>query len=61
MALTSKYEIPDIEPGAYIIEVAKMPDDPTDMAAYEKMDRTPPFRKEITVEKKYLELDIEIK
>ncbi len=56
-----KYEIPDIEPGAYLIEVAKMPDDPTDMAAYEKMDRTPHYRKEITVEKKDLEHDIEIK
>ena len=55
------YEIADVAPGEYILEVPKMPKDPTDLEAYAKMDRTPYFRKEITVREEDLELDIEIK
>jgi hypothetical protein len=57
----NKYEIPDIEPGTYILEVARMPDNPTDLKAYEKMDRRPHYRKEVTVEDEDLEHNIEIK
>lgn len=56
-----EYEIEDIEPGEYILEVPRMPADPTDLEAYKTMDRRPLYRKDITVEKKDLELDIEIK
>jgi hypothetical protein len=56
------YEILDIEPGTYILEIPKIPKDPTDMAAYEKMDdRTPFYRKEITIEEEDLEFNITIK
>ncbi len=55
------YDVADVAPGTYILEIPKMPKDPTDMAAYAKMDRTPHYRKEITVKEKDLKLDIEIK
>ena len=61
VAPDGKYEIEDIEPGEYILEVPRMPADPTDMQAYKTMNRKPHHRKEITVEKKDLEMDIEIK
>jgi hypothetical protein len=56
-----KYEIIDIEPGTYILEIGKMPANPTDLEAYKTMDRTPHYRHELTVEKKDLEHDIEIR
>jgi hypothetical protein len=57
----NKYEIVDIEPGTYILETVKMPDNPTDLKAYEKMDRIPHYREEITVKDEDLEHNIEIK
>lgn len=56
-----KYEIADLEPGEYILEVLTIPANAADPAALAKMDRTPSFRKEITVGKKDLEVDIRIK
>ncbi len=53
------YEIQDVEAGSYILEIPKMPADPTDIEAYSKMDRTPHYRTKITVEKD-AEHDIEI-
>ena len=55
------YEATDIEPGEYILEVPRMPDDPTNLEAYAQMDRTPHFRKKITVRDEDLQLDFEIK
>ncbi|MBI4602047.1 MAG: carboxypeptidase regulatory-like domain-containing protein [Planctomycetes bacterium] len=55
------YEIEDVEPGEYILEVPRMPPDPTDLGAYAKMDRTPHCRKEIKVESRDLEVDLEAK
>lgn len=52
------YVIEDIEPGTYVLELPVMPSDPLDFESYSKMDRTPPFRREVTVEKKDLEVDI---
>ncbi|MFQ5655862.1 MAG: carboxypeptidase regulatory-like domain-containing protein, partial [Planctomycetota bacterium] len=54
------YVIPDVEPGEYILEVPRMPADPTDLQAYKEMDRTPLFREEITVGDTDLEINIEI-
>src|SRR5262249_26242668 len=55
------FEIKDVEPGTYIIEVPAMPEDPTDLEAYTKMDRTPRFRKEIEVGKSDVTIDISIR
>ncbi|MCI0651951.1 MAG: carboxypeptidase regulatory-like domain-containing protein, partial [Planctomycetes bacterium] len=54
------YDVADVEPGKYILEVPVMPEDPTDFEAYQKIDRTPRFRKEIEIDKEDLELDIEL-
>jgi hypothetical protein len=62
VAQDDTYEIVDIEPGAYILEAPRMPADPTDLESYAKMeDRTPYYRKELTVKDEDLEHDIEIK
>ncbi len=56
------YEIIDVEPGTYILEIPKMPEDPTDMEAYAKMeDRSPYYRKEITIKDSDLKHDIKAK
>ena len=57
----NKYVIEDIDPGDYILEVPRMPRDPTDLEAYERMDRTPQFRKTVTVKNRDLKLDIKIR
>jgi len=54
------YEMMDIEPGEYVLEIPRLPEDPTDLEAYSTMDRTPHFRKEIKVLDKDVELDIKI-
>ncbi len=54
------YVIPDVDPGEYILEVPRMPENPLDMKAMAKMDRTPYFRKTVKVGKTDLELDIVI-
>jgi hypothetical protein len=55
------YEITDLEPGTYILEIPKMPSNPTDLDAYAKMDRTPYDRREVTVkEGEDLSLDITV-
>lgn len=57
-----KYEIIDVEPGEYFLEIPKMPKDPTDMEAYAKMkDRTPHYRRKITVREKDMTHDIKVK
>ena len=56
-----KYEISDIEPGTYIIEISKMPAHPTDLEAYKSMDRTPHYRHEIVLEKEDVEHNNEIR
>ncbi len=56
-----RYEIEDLDPGEYILEIPKMPQDPTDLAAYETMDRTPHFSKKVEVKDKDVELDIKIR
>jgi len=54
------YVLEDLEPGEYVLEIPKMPADPTDLEAYKSMDRTPHFRKKIEVRDKDVELDIRI-
>ena len=44
-----EFAIADIEPGEYILEVPALPEDPTDLGAYQEMDRTPHHRETITV------------
>jgi hypothetical protein len=56
-----EYEIVDLEPGEYILEIPRMPSDPTDMEAYKTMDRTPHYRKEIQMIAADLELNIVVK
>jgi hypothetical protein len=55
-----KFAIDDIEPGEYILEIPAMPDDPTDIAAYAGMDRTPHYRKTIQVGDEDLEVRIQL-
>ena len=56
-----KYEVSGLEPGKYILEIPRMPADLTDLSAYAKMtDRTPYYRKEVTIEEKDLEVNIKI-
>lgn len=43
------FAMEDIEPGEYILEIPAMPDDPTDVEAYQTMDRTPVHRRTIQV------------
>jgi hypothetical protein len=54
------FELTDIEPGEYILEIPRMPADPSDISAYEKMDRTPHHREEVRIGDRDLELRIEI-
>ncbi len=54
------YSISGIEPGEYVLEIPRMPSDPTDIAAYEKMDLTPRYRAKIKVEKKDIEHNINL-
>ena len=52
------YEIEDVPPGQYILEVPAMPDDPSNFAAYKDLDRTPRVRKTIDVKEKDVKLDV---
>ncbi len=54
------YAILDVAPGEYILEVPAMPRDLTDIEGFNKMDRTPLFRRTIQVNKQDLEMDIYI-
>ena len=50
----------DVEAGSYFLEVLKMPQDPMDMEAYNKMDRTPHYRARITVSSEDVEHNVKI-
>lgn len=50
----------DIEPGEYILEVPRLPDNIMDMAAYSRMDRTPSHRSTIRIGEENKEVEIEI-
>jgi hypothetical protein len=54
------FEIIDVEPGTYILEIPAMPGNPMDLDAYSRMDRTPYFRKEVVVRGKDVELEVRI-
>ncbi len=55
------YEIPDVEPGTYIIEIPRMPSDPTDLQSYQKMqDRSPLYRARLEIQDKDVEHDISL-
>ena len=61
MVQGTAYEIEDVEPGTYILEIPRIPDNPMDLGAYAKMaDRSPWYRTEITVESRDIEHDIKI-
>lgn len=49
MVSNGEYVIEDVEPGDYVIEIPAMPENPMDMAGYAEMDRTPVYRREVTV------------
>lgn len=56
------YTIADVEPGEYIMEIPRTPDNLADAAAYAEMDRTPYFRKTVSVVAgSDLEVDIKVK
>lgn len=57
---TGTYEILDLEAGEYILEVPVSPKDPRDVKAYSKMDRTPRFRKTISVRNEDIELGLRL-
>ncbi len=57
----AKFIIKGVEPGPYFLEAPHMPGDMTDVEAYAKMDRTPRFRQEITVEEKDLEVTVKLR
>ncbi len=52
------YVIEDVEPGTYILEMPVMPENPLDFDGYATLDRTPPFRREIVVGEKDVEIDV---
>lgn len=60
IAPDSTWEIADVEPGEYILEIPRLPENPTDPGAYEGLDRTPLFRRDVTVRERDLKIDIEI-
>ena len=53
-------EIPDVEPGRYILEIPTLPESPATMSEFAESDRTPRYRREISVENQDVELRIEI-
>ncbi len=55
-----EFAIADIEPGEYILEIPALPDDPTDLQAYQEMDRTPLHRETITVRESDVTLSIRL-
>lgn len=55
-----KYKIDDVEPGKYVLEIPRMPDNPGDLQALAEMDRTPHYRREIIVRDRDITRDIEI-
>ncbi len=60
IAIDGAYSIEDVEPGEYILEIPRMPENPMDLAAYQTMDRTPHFRKTVEVGNQDLEIDIDV-
>ena len=55
------FQIVDVEPGKYTLEVPKMPANPADLEAFGKTDRRPYYRQEITVRDRDVTHDIEVK
>ncbi|MCA8960456.1 MAG: carboxypeptidase regulatory-like domain-containing protein, partial [Planctomycetes bacterium] len=55
------FEIDDLEPGTYIVEVPRLPENPTDLQSYRTSDRTPHYRKELEVKDRDVELRIRAK
>lgn len=61
MVSNGEYVIEDVEPGEYVIEIPAMPENPMDMAGYAEMDRTPVYRREITVRASDMTHDIHLR
>lgn len=52
------YEIRGIDPGRYLLEAYRLPEDPSDISAYQSLDRRPLFQQEIQVGERDLQIDI---
>ncbi|MEM7234815.1 MAG: carboxypeptidase-like regulatory domain-containing protein, partial [Planctomycetota bacterium] len=61
MDADGNFEIPDIEPGEYVLDIPRYPADPTDLAAYETMDRTPLHQGKVVVKDRDVELKIDVR
>lgn len=55
-----EYTIEDVPPGDYVLEVPAMPENPMDMSGYAEMDKTPVYRRNITVGSGDLKYNIRI-
>lgn len=60
MVTQGEFVIDDVPPGEYVIEVPAMPENPMDMAGYAEMDKTPVYRRDVTVRSGDLKHDIHI-
>ena len=54
------FQMLDIDPGEYIIEIPRLPQNMMDMDAYSRMDRTPRYRATIQVTDKGADLEFEM-
>jgi protocatechuate 3,4-dioxygenase beta subunit len=58
IAPNGSFEVFDVDPGTYTLEVPATPDNPLDLEAYKTMDRTPVVRRVVVVGDTDLELSI---
>ncbi len=57
----SDYEIGSIDPGRYVLEVYRLPENLSDITAYQSLDRSPLFQQEVQLGERDVRVDIVIR